>query len=432
MFIAFAVAASVGTVLLLLPGASTGAGGAPFLVALFTATSALCVTGLVTVDTPVYWTHFGQAVILGLIQVGGFGVMTFASMVGLTVVRRMSFRSKVTAATEAGSLGMADVRSLVKGVVGISFGVEAVLAAILTMQLALRYDEPLGRAAWFGLFHAVSAFNNAGFALYSDSIMGFVADPVISLSLSVAIILGGLGFPVIVQLRRHLRTTRLWSMNTRLVVSGTAVLLVGGAAFVAALEWNNPGTLGGLAWHEKLLASFFSSVQTRTAGFNSLDIAAMDSATWLGMDVLMFIGGGPAGTAGGIKITTFGVLLFIILTEVRGEGAVNVFGKRLSRSVHRQAISVALLALALVVASTMSLMLMTDFTLDQVLFEVISAFSTVGLSTGITADIPGVGQLIIVMLMFIGRLGPITFATALALQERRRVYELPKERPIIG
>lgn len=432
VFVAFAVAASVGTVLLLLPVASTGPGGAPLLVALFTATSALCVTGLITVDTPVYWSHFGQAVILALIQLGGFGVMTFASMVGLTVVRRMSFRSRMTTAIESGALGLADVRSLVKGVVGISLGVEAGLATILTAQLWLRYDEPLGRAAWLGVFHAVSAFNNAGFALFSDNMMGFVADPVISLSVAAAIILGGLGFPVIVQLRRHLRTTRLWSMNTRLVVSGTAVLLVGGTVFVAVLEWNNPGTLGGLAWHEKLLASFFSSTQTRTAGFNSLDIAAMDTATWLGMDVLMFIGGGPAGTAGGIKITTFGVLLFIILTEIRGEGAVNVFGKRLSRSVHRQAIAVALMAVALVVASTMSLMVMTDFSLDQVLFEVISAFATVGLSTGITADIPAAGQLIIVALMFIGRLGPITFATALAMQERRRAYELPKERPIIG
>lgn len=400
--------------------------------AVFTATSALCVTGLITVDTPVHWTGFGQAVILALIQVGGFGVMTFASVIGLAVVRRMSFRSRMTAAAEAKSLGLDDVRSLVLGVVRISLTIELVVAVVLTAQFALRYDESPGRALWLGVFHAVSAFNNAGFALFSDSMMGYVTDPVICLPMCAAIILGGLGFPVIMQLRTHLRNARLWTMNTRLVLSGTIVLLVVGTVLVTVLEWRNPNTLGGLSWHEKLLAGFFQSTQTRTSGFNSVDISSMDSATWLGMDILMFIGGGPAGTAGGIKITTFAVLLFIIVTEIRGEGAVNVFGKRLSRSVHRQAIAVALVAVALVMGSTMTLMLMTEFTLDQILFEVISAFATVGMSTGITADIPAAGQFLIIALMFIGRLGPITFASALAFRESRRVYELPKERPIIG
>ena len=327
---------------------------------------------------------------------------------------------------------MDDARSLVIGVVRISLLVEGSVAAILTAWFALYYGEPPGRALWWGVFHAVSAFNNAGFALFPDNLMGFVDDPVVSLALSAAIILGGLGFPVLVQLRRHLRTTRLWSMNTRLVLVGTAVLLIGGTLFIAVLEWKNPATLGPLAPSEKVLAAFFHSVQTRTAGFNSIDIGAMDSATWLGMDVLMLIGTGPAGTGGGIKITTFGVLFFIIVTEIRGEGAVNIFGKRLSRSVHRQAVAVALLALALVTACTIGLMVITDFTLDQLLFEVVSAFATVGLSTGITADLPAAGQLLLVLVMFVGRLGPITFATALALNERRRVYELPKERPIIG
>lgn len=416
----------------MLPAAKAGPGAASFMDALFTAMSALCVTGLTTVDTPGYWTGFGHSVILVLIQIGGFGVMTFASVVGLAVVRRMSFRSKLTAAAEAKSLGLDDVRSLVFGVVRISLTIEAAVAVVLAAQFMVRYDEPFGRACWLGVFHSVSAFNNAGFALFSNSMMDYMTDPVIGLPICAAIILGGLGFPVIMQLRRHLRTARLWTMNTRLVIFGTVVLLVGGTVFITALEWNNPGTLGGLAWYEKPFVGFFQSVQTRTAGFNSVDISQMDSATWLGMDVLMFIGGGPAGTAGGIKITTFAVLLFIIVTEIRGEGAVNIFGKRLSRSVHRQAIAVALVAVALVIGSTMTLMLMTDFTLDQALFEVISAFATVGLSTGITADVPAAGQLVLIALMFIGRLGPIVFASALAFREHQRTYELPKERPIIG
>ncbi len=400
--------------------------------ALFTATSALCVTGLITVDTPVHWTTFGHAVILALIQIGGFGVMTFASVVGLAVVRKLSFRSKVAAAAEAKSVGLDDVRALVVGIVRISLTIEVVVAALLALRFATAYDEPWGRAVWLDVFHSVSSFNNAGFALFSDSIIGFVGDPWICLPMCAAIILGGLGFPVIVQLRKHLRTARLWTMNTRLVLFGTVVLLLGGTVFITALEWSNPATFGSLPWHDRLLAGFFQSVQTRTAGFNSIDVSQMDTATWLGMDVLMFIGAGPAGTAGGIKITTFAVLLFIIVTEIRGEAAVNIFGKRLSRSVHRQAIAVALVAVALVVVSTIALMLMTDFSLDEILFEVVSAFATVGLSTGITADVPAAGQLILIILMFLGRLGPITFAAALAFRDRRRVYELPKERPIIG
>lgn len=254
----------------------------------------------------------------------------------------------------------------------------------------------------------------------------------IGLPLCAAIILGGLGFPVIMQLRRRFRTPRLWSMHTRIVVWATSVLLVLGTGMILALEWSNPATLGPMSWPEKLLASFFQSVQTRTAGFNSVDISAMEPTTWLGMDVLMFIGGAPAGTAGGIKVTTVAMLLFIVFTELRGDAAVNIFGKRLSRAVHRQAIAVVLLAGSLVVVVTGALMHLSGLPLDQVLFETVSAFSTVGLSTGITAELPMLGQLMLVLLMFIGRVGPITFASALALRERRTLYELPKERPIIG
>jgi trk system potassium uptake protein TrkH len=358
--------------------------------------------------------------------------MTFASVLGLVVLRKMSLRSRLTAAAEAKSVGLDDVRSLIFGVVRISLTVEASVAVLLTAQFSLGHGYPLGEALWLGIFHSVSSFNNAGFALFSDNLIPFASDPLICLPISAAIILGGLGFPVIMQLRKHLGQPLKWSMNTRIVLWGTVLLLVGGSAFVTVLEWDNPETLGALDWPARILAGFFQSVQTRTAGFNSIDIGALDNATLLGMDLLMFIGGGPAGTAGGIKITTFAVLFFIILTEVRGEGAVNIFGKRLSRAVHREAVTVALLSVGVVVAATVALMLLTDFGLDRVLFESVSAFATVGLSTGITADIPVAGQLILVMLMFVGRLGPITFASALALRERRIPYAFPTERPIIG
>lgn len=432
MFLGFLLAALVGTALLLLPAATPGPGGADPLVALFTAVSAVCVTGLIVVDTPTAWTTFGQVVILGLIQLGGLGVMTFASVVGLAVVRRLSLRGQLTAASETKQVGLADARRMVGSIVRISFVIEAATAVVLTVRFALGYGYEWRSALWHGVFHAVSSFNNAGFALHSDSLIGFARDPWVILPICAAIILGGLGFPVIVQLRRDGLATRLWSMNTRLVIVGTAGLLVLGTVGIAVLEWSNPATLAPMDVPGRLLVAFTQSVQTRTAGFNSVDVASMDPSTWLVMDVLMFIGGGSAGTAGGVKVTTFLVLFFIMVTEIRGDTAVNVFGKRLSRAVHRQAITVALLAVATVIAAAVWLSWITDFALDDIFFEVISAFATVGMSTGITAALPAAGQLTLVLLMFVGRLGPMSFAAALALRERHPHFELPKERPLIG
>lgn len=430
--VAFAATILVGTAILMLPISKEGPGGASPITALFTATSAVCVTGDIVVDTATFWTPFGKVVILLLIQIGGFGIMTFASVIGLTILRRLSLRSKLTTAAEAHSLGMEDLTGLLLGIVRITVIVEASVTVLLTARFALGYGQPFGAALWHGLFHAVSAFNNAGFSLFSDNLMHFVDDPFICLPIAAAVIAGGLGFPVIMQLRKHLRSTLKWTMSTRIVLAATVTLLVTGTVYITIIEWSNPHTLGPLDWPGKILAGFFTSVQTRTAGFNSIDIGAMRPASWLGMDVLMLIGGGPAGTAGGIKVTTFAVLFFILVTEVRGEGAVNVFGKRLPRSVHRQAITVVLLAVAVVVIATGALMLLTRFDMDRLLFEAVSAFGTVGLSTGITAQLPVAGKLILILLMFIGRLGPITFASVLALRDRHITYELPKERPIIG
>ena len=428
----FAAAIAVGTALLMLPFARTGPGGASPVAALFTATSAVCVTGLNVVDTARYWTGFGQLVIVVLIQLGGLGIATFASVVGLAMLGRLSIRSKLTVNAESRGEGLAEVGTVLFSVVRISLVVEAVVAVLLTARFAVG-GEPLPRAVWLGVFHAVSAFNNAGFSLFgSRNLLDYARDPFVCLPIAVAVILGGLGFPVIMQLLRYAGTVRLWTMNTRLVLWGTAVLLVGGTIYITVLEWSNPATLGPLDWHAKILAGFFQAVQTRTAGFNTVDIGSMHQATLLGMDIMMFIGAGPASAAGGIKITTFGVLLFIIWTELRGEAAVNVFGKRLSRAVHRQAISVALLSVAVVFAGTVALLLVSRFSTHAVFFEAVSAFATVGLSTGITPHLPMVGQLVLVALMFVGRLGPVTLGAALALRRSRILYELPKERPVIG
>ncbi|MCR8670112.1 TrkH family potassium uptake protein [Agrococcus sp. HG114] len=432
VFAGFVALNLLGWGLLMLPVAKQGPGGSSWIEALFTAVSAACVTGLTVVDTALHWTPFGQVVILLLIQLGGLGVMVFASLIGIFVMGRLTLGSRLTTAQEAHAEGPGTVRTLVLSILRIALTIEGVVAVALFLRFWLgRGEDPL-HSLWLGVFHAVSSFNNAGFALFSDNLMGFVDDPSILLPLALSTIVGGLGFPVIVQLLKHGLRGRRYSMHTWLVLTGTAVLLAVGTAAIALLEWSNPGSLGAHPTGVRLLEAFFHSVQTRTAGFNALDIGAFEPETLLVMDVLMFIGGGPAGTAGGIKITTFGVLAAIIIAEVRGDPTVTLFGKRLSRAVHREAITVALLAVGLCFAATVAIMVLTDFDHDRVLFEVISAFGTVGLSTGITASVGTPSQLILVLLMFVGRVGPITVATALALRPRRLAFELPKERPIIG
>lgn len=429
--LAFGGALALGTFLLSLPIAVHGR-SATFIEALFTATSALCVTGHVVVDTPTFWSPFGQIVILALIQIGGFGVMSLATLLGLLVARRLGLRTRLTAVSETHTVAVGDVRRVLTGVALITLITQTLVATALTLRFWLGYGEDGAHAVWLGVFHAVSSFNNAGFALFSDNLMSFVTDPWICLPICIAVILGGLGFPVIMELRRRIFIPRRWTLNTITVVVGSAVLLVFGTIALTALEWSNPATLGTLPTAGRLLAGFAMAVMPRTAGFNSIDVSQMHEESWFVTDILMFIGGGPAGTAGGLKITTFAVLFFIIVAELRGDTAVNMFGKRLPRSTHREALTVALLSVALVVGSTLAIMLMSPFGFDRVLFEVISAFGTVGLSTGITADLPVAAQLILILLMFIGRLGPVLLGSALALTTEKRMYELPKERPIIG
>jgi trk system potassium uptake protein len=327
--VAFAAAIVVGTLLLMLPVSRAGDGAAPFLTALFTATSAVCVTGLVVVDTGSYWSSAGEAVILLLIQVGGFGIMTMASLLGLLVSRRLGLRTRLNAAAETKSLGIGDVRAVLVGVLTLTLLFEALVAVALTLRLMVGYDEPLGRAVYHGVFHAVSSFNNAGFALYADNLMGFVADPWVCLPIAGAVIVGGLGFPVLFELRREPWSWRRWSLHTKITVAATGLLLLAGAAFVTASEWSNPATLGAQDPADRLLAGFFHGTMPRTAGFNSLDVAQMHDGTLLGTMILMFIGGGSAGTAGGIKVTTFVILFFVIYAEVRGEEHVNAFDRRI-------------------------------------------------------------------------------------------------------
>jgi trk system potassium uptake protein TrkH len=428
----FLLAIAVGTILLSLPVARAGPGSAPTLTALFTATSAVAVTGLITVDTATYWTPFGQAVILLLFQVGGFGIMTAAVVLGLVAGRDFRLRDRLLTQVERSRLVAGNARAVLWLAFKVTLLVEALLALTLILRLRIAHEETWSQAAWHGLFHAVSAFNNAGFSTYSGSVMGFQDDAWILVPIMLAVIVSSLGFPVIQEIRNRPLSFARWSLHGKITVIGTAVLLLGGFVAILAAEWSNPATLGPMDWSAKALNAAFHSAMPRTAGFNSLDVGAFRIETLAFNYLLMFIGGGSAGTAGGIKITTAFLMFMVVWSEVRGERDAVVLGRRVGTRVERQALSVAVLAAALICVGTIVLLSVTKLPLSSALFEVISAFSTVGLSTGVTADLPPSAQLTLIILMYVGRVGTIAVATALALRQRPRPLRYPEENPIVG
>lgn len=429
--VAFVLACAAGAAVLLLPFATESGDRAPVLTALFTATSAVCVTGLNVVDPGSTWSPFGEGVILALIQVGGFGIMTLSSLIVLFLARRLGVRQRLIAAAETGSLDLGEVRRVLLGVARYSLLFESAAAVALWLRLWIAHDEPVGRAAYLGIFHAVSAFNNAGFALWRDNIVGFADDPVILLVIVSAVVAGGLGFPVFLELRREHRPRR-WNLHTKLTLVTTAALLLGGWVLVAWFEWTNPGTLGPMDTADKITNALFHSGITRTAGFNSVAITELRDPTRLLTEILMFIGGGSGSTAGGIKVTTFALLGFVMWAEVRGDPDVVIFDRRVPEPAQRQALSVALLAIGVVMVATMAVMATSGLPRADVLFETVSALGTVGLTADLTPELPSIAQLIVAGLMLIGRVGPITLFAALVLRERDRLYRHPEERPIIG
>lgn len=429
----FAAVIAVGTLLLWSPLASASGEWTRLDTALFTSTSAVAVTGLIIEDTPVYWSMFGQITIMVLFQIGGFGIMTAATLLGLIAGRRFGLRDRMATQVERSRLDIGDAGSVLRLVLKITVVTELVLASILAIRFATFYDYAWGEAIWHGIFHSISAFNNAGFSTFSDSLMGFQTDPLIQVPIMLTIILTALGFPVMQELRARPRQFTKWTLHTKITVSATVILLLVGFAATLGMEWSNPDTLGPMGTGAKVLNAWFHSVTPRTAGFNTLDMGVMRDETIVLNYFLMFIGGGSAGTAGGIKITTFVVLLIIVLSEIRRQPDAVLFGRRLDRGVERQALSIAVFGAGLITVTTMYLLAITGLPLRDVLFEAISAFSTVGLSTGITADLPPAGHIALCVLMFVGRVGTITVATALALgAAKARPYRYPEEAPIVG
>ncbi|WP_296666193.1 potassium transporter TrkG [Demequina sp.] len=429
--------------LLSLPQATQSGVRAPFIDALFTATSAVCVTGLVTVDTGSYWSGFGQGAILIAIKVGGLGIMTMASLLGLAVSRRIGLTQRILAAGEARASGLGDFRHLLRTIIIVSTATELSIAFVLFWRL-LAHHEHLPTALWHAIFYGISAFNNAGFSPDPNGIVPFAADPWFRIPIAGGVFIGALGFPVYLNLIRAWRRPRSWSLHTKLTLVMVVLLSFISAALLAAFEWNNPDTLGAYHPFTRFGQTMFISINQRSGGFSAVDHGAMNEHTWLLEDVLMFIGGGSGGTAGGIRVTTVAVLILAIWAEARGRRDMEAFGKRIGTEVLRLAVAVTIISLAFVIVGAGVILAQTTGTvlpyrpdavglgLDEVLFEAISAYATCGLSTGITSHLPADAKLTLTILMFVGRLGSVTIAASLALNRQRRVIRYPSERPLIG
>ncbi|WP_028590959.1 TrkH family potassium uptake protein [Paenibacillus massiliensis] len=427
----FALIIFMGTLLLMLPVANTSGEPLPFLDALFTATSATCVTGLVVVDTGTHFTIFGQIVIAVLIQIGGLGFMTMATLVALVFKRRITYKERLILQEAMNQTSVEGIVALIRKVIFYSLTIETVCAVLFAIRWA--FDMPLGQALYFGIWHSISLFNNAGFDIFGDfrSLTGYVADPFTNLISIFLIVTGGLGFVVLSDLAEY-RSKRRLSLHSKVVLTATPALILVGMLVILIFEFSNPATLGHLNGEGKLLASLFQSVTTRTAGANTLDIANMEQATQFFMILLMFIGASPGSTGGGIKTTTFVLLLGAVWAMIKGRDDIVFFRYRLEQERVLKALSIVLLALFIVIGATMILSTTEDHHFLMILFEATSAFGTVGLSMGLTQDLTDVGKSLIIMLMFIGRVGLITMAYALGRREGKELYRHPEGKMIIG
>lgn len=428
----FIVGIVLGALVLMLPISRTSSADEVVMPALFASTSAVTVTGLSTVDVSTYWSPFGQSVLLVLVQIGGFGIMTLATVLGLLVGGRLGLRTRLMAQAEMHIVNLGEVWPLLRRVGITMFSFEVVIAVCLTVRYRVAYYDDWGSSIWHGVFHSVMAFNNAGFSLYSDSLVRFLGDAWLIFPLSIGVFWGAVGFPVMAELFKNWRRPARWTIHTRLTVWGTVALFSGGTLLFLVLEWSNPGTLGPHGVWDKVVTSIEGGIMPRSGGFNSIDYGLARPETLGITDIMMFIGGGSASTAGGIKVTTFLLLGYVILAEMRGDPDVMIGHRRIGSQTLRQAIAIALLSVMLVAVSTLFVLLVSDFSLEAVLFECTSAFATVGLSMGITGSLPPAAQFGLMVLMFVGRVGTITAASALTLRQRTPRYRLPEERPIIG
>jgi len=424
-----------GALLLMLPGMAIAQ--TSFTDALFTATSAVCVTGLITLDTAGHFTLGGKTLILLLIQLGGLGIMTFSLGLLSMLGKNLSLQWRFTFSDLYSGFEAVPARKIIRLILIYTLVIEGIASCILFF--AFLPGRSVSAALGHAVFHAVSAFCNAGFSTFSDSLTRFQGNPLVILTISTAVILGGLGFIVLYELVSgpRLKGRRLFSRYTthsRIILITTAILLLGGTLVFFLLEKSH--AMAGLSTSDRLLASFFHSVSCRTAGFNSINISTLRESTLLATMALMFIGGSPGSIAGGIKTTTIAVIFLLLRAKFRGEEDVVIWGRSIEKETIDRSMTLIILAFLFVSLVTFIMLTIKDFDLGHsfisVIFEAVSAFGTVGLSTGITGQLPIAEKYLIAAVMFIGRLGPLTLITALTLRHKKHLIDHPEEQIMIG
>lgn len=422
----------IGAILLTMPVATTDGKGLSFLNALFTSTSATCVTGLVVVDTGTAFTLFGQVVILCLIQIGGLGFMTFATLFALLVGKRISLKERLLLQESLNNLSMEGIVRLARRILIFTAVIELIGAILLSIRFS--FDMPLGKAIYYGIFHSIANFNNAGFDLMGEfhSLTDYVEDPTVNLTICSLIILGGIGFIVMNDLFEYKKVRRL-SLHTKVVIITSLVLLITGTIGIYVLEFSNPKTLKPLSFTGKILASIYQSVTPRTAGSNTINIGDMTQSSLLLTIILMFIGASPGSTGGGIKTTTFTTLIGAVWSQIRGKEDVIFFRQRIVYETIYKALTVTLAGMFVVLFVTMILTI-TEHGKNflMILFESTSAFATVGLSMGLTPHLSSVGKALIILSMFAGRVGPLTIAYAVTVRRNPDAFRYPKGKIMIG
>lgn len=422
----------IGTILLSLPISSVE-GYLPVLDALFTATSAVCVTGLAVVDTGTQFTTFGQLVILLLIQAGGLGFMTMATLFFLILGKKITLKERLVMQEALNQFSLEGLVRLTKYILLLTIAIEGVAALILGLRFSLDYGFRLGM--YMGIFHSVSAFCNAGFDIMGivgeGSMSAYWNDPVVNFTIISLFVIGGLGFTVLVDIYNR-RPFKKMSLHSKFVLVLTGILLVVSFFGVFLLEYTNPETLGDLPFYQKLLPSFFTGATTRTAGFNTLETGALRPSTLFFMLVLMFIGASPASTGGGIKTTTFGLLLISVLAMIKGREEVQMFNRRLPFNIILKALSIIVIGLMVIGMTTIILSRSENQEFLDIFFEIVSAFGTVGLSTGITSELSKFGRILIIMIMFAGRVGPLTLALAFGQRLKPSKIRYPEEKVLVG
>ncbi len=425
---------TVGTGLLLLPISQQSTAGAVSLSdSFFTSASAITVTGLVVTDTATTWSGFGQIVLAALIQVGGLGIMTIAGFFGIAINRRLGVRSGLLAGAEIGLTDLGVLRNLLGDIARFVLYSELATALLLTSYFSSIKSMGLGDATRHGFFHAISAFNNAGFSTFESGLESYVGDWFVNLVIVASFVLGGLGFPVVFELRSRWSTPRSWTLHTKVTLSVSALLLVGGTVALGLLEWNNQETIGALPIDERVLASFFQSATARTAGFNTIPFSELRAASLLILLPLMVVGASSSSTGGGIKTSTFAVVIQSTFAELRRDATTVIFSRRIPLELQRQSLALIVAALGFVgVATFLLTSAHSSIPVLDLMFEAGSAFGTAGVSTGITSQLSELGRAVIVVTMFVGRVGPITFGTAVLLRPNRKKYGYAEEGLLIG